>query len=63
MPQPARTTTLLLNLFGLHANPIRGASAQFLPVNVESLTPLVGNSLLLPAMMKPLETMVSEAAS
>src|ERR1700680_4994673 len=59
MPQPARTTILLSNFFGLHAKPKRGAKPHCLPVRVELLTPLVGNSLLLPAMMKPFETILS----
>src|ERR1700730_2412239 len=63
MHHPARTTTSLWKRLGLQARPRRGARPHCLPVNVELLMPLVGNSLLLPAMMNPLFTIVSVAAS
>src|SRR5882672_733932 len=55
MPHPARTTTLSWNIPGLQAIPIRGAKPHCRPVSVESLTPLVGNSGLFPATMKPFD--------
>src|SRR5579862_2561399 len=63
MPNPARTTTLSLNFLGLHAAPSRGASPHCRPVSVVLLTPFVGYSLLLPAMMNPFDVMVSVASS
>src|SRR5258708_34557699 len=54
IPQPARTTTLLLNILGLHATPMRGANPHCRPVRVELLTPEVPCGLF-PATIKPVE--------
>ena len=59
MPHPARTTTLLLNIFGLQATPMRGANPHCLPVRVESLTPGVAWGLF-PATIKPVDVMVPQ---
>lgn len=59
---PARTTTLLWNISGLHAIPSRGAKPHCRPVSVELLTPFLGYRGLLPATMKPLEVTVPVAS-
>ena len=47
MPIPVRTTTLLLNLVGSHAAPMRGAKPHWRPVMVVLLMP--GGSVLVVA--------------
>src|ERR1700689_3940628 len=63
MPQPARTTSLSLNFFGLQARPILGAMPHCRPVKVVSLTPLVPNFGLFPATSNPFEASVSVVGS
>src|SRR5579863_3912702 len=62
MPQPARTTILLLNILGVHATPNRGAKPHCRPRRVELLTPGVACGLF-PATINQSEVMESDAAS